>query len=278
MHRSQKLSLIAIACTCITAHAQQPTERHPWMDATYSIDGGMAFAGQDTKITVGLDNLELISGEIDFERDLKLTNADNRASMQFRWRFGEKWSLAGQYFGTHRSSSTTLERDISWEDVVYRAGVKVSGGFDYDVTRLLFGRTFFTGPKHEFGAGLGLHWMDLGATLKGEAFLDGESLGSIRKRVSGSAPLPNLGAWYAYSWNPRWMFKAGLDWLDASVGDYSGSLINMRAGVAYQPWRNAGFIAQYNFFNLNVDVSESDWRGDVNAKWDGPYLGLQFNW
>jgi hypothetical protein len=40
----------------------------------------------------------------------------------------------------------------------------------------------------------------------------------------GSAFNKDTGAWYMYSWSPKWMLQVRGDWLSATIGDYSGSL------------------------------------------------------
>ncbi len=241
----------------VTLHAQQPEAGHAWLEDSLLIDIGYVFAGTKTKVSVGLDEIPELSGRIDLERDLELDDSEGTGAFNLRWRFGEKWSLATQYFGQSRTNTTVLERDIAWEDQVFRAGLEVTGGFDYDVYRLLFGRTFHSGPKHEFGAGLGLHWLELGTSIAGEAFIDGESIGQVSERVSAGAPLPNLGFWYTYAWNSRWAIRGRLDWLSASVGDYSGGLWNAQVGVNWAIFRNFGITASYNYFELDGDVEET---------------------
>ena len=257
--------------------AQMPREEHPWLVTSWHLDVGFAGAGQDTRITVdagkGLDN-----PPIDLERDLRLGGNEGSPAFNGRWRFGDKWSVFAQRFGVSRSDETTLERDIQWNEETFRVGATVGAGFEYDITRLFFGRTFHAGSRHEFGGGLGLHWMEFRGYIRGEAFVDDESQGVVKRSANASAPLPNLGLWYIYALSPQWAIRARLDGLSASVGDYSGILLNTAFELGYQPWEHVGFSLQYNFFRLNVDVDDKDWRGDVDARWAGPYLGLSFTW
>lgn len=275
------LTLVALTTTLFslpaTLYAQTPDAVHPWLTAKWHLDVGYVFAGKDTDITVdagkGIENLP-----IDLERDFSLNDNEGTPSFNLRWRFGEKWSLATQYFGSKRKNSATLERDIEWEDEIFRVGGRVEAGFEFDVTRLFLGRTFHTGPRHEFGAGVGLHWMEASSGISGEAFVDDTSIGFVKRRSDASAPLPNLGLWYLYAINPEWAIQARVDGLSASVGDYSGLLINSAIELGWQPWDHIGFSLQYNFFRLDIEVDDSDWRGDLDARWGGPYLGVVFTW
>lgn len=267
-----------LVATASPVQAQTAPAGHGWLDDTLLVDFVYVFSGTDTEVSVGVKDAPALGRTINLERDFDLDDAKSTPAFGLRWRFGEKWSLAAQYFGQDRSSTTMLERDIEWEDQVFQAGLQVKGGFEFDVYRLLFGRTFSTGPHHEFGAGVGLHWLDLGTSLSGEAFVDGESIGQVKNNVSAGAPVPDVGFWYTYAWNSRWAIRGRIDWLSASVGDYSGSLTDAGVELGWQPWDRAGFSLAYSFFRLNVDVDKSDWHGDVDATWSGPALGFYLTW
>jgi len=44
----------------------------------------------------------------------------------FRWRFGEKWSLAGQYFRTNATGEATLLEDLEWQDLLFKEGISAA--------------------------------------------------------------------------------------------------------------------------------------------------------
>jgi hypothetical protein len=144
---------------------------------------------------------------------------------------------------------------------------------------VFFGRDFYKRPGHEFGAGIGLHWLEIEGFIAGQVIID-ELLDTEFRRssVSAEAPLPNIGAWYHYSWSPRWALTTRLDWLSASVGDYSGGLINAQAGVHYRLFKNFSAGLAWNFFRIDVDVEESDWNGRIESRQSGPFLSLEASW
>ena len=120
--------------------------------------------------------------------------------------------------------------------------------------------------------------MKLSAYIEGEAFINDEASGFERGAVDASAPLPNIGAWYYYSPSARWLFQARVDWLSASIGDYSGGLWNVAAGVNFQFTKHFGLELDYQFFQLNVDVDDSDWNGSAKASTSGPFVALTASW
>jgi hypothetical protein len=92
--------------------------------------------------------------------------------------------------------------------------------------------------------------------------------------VNAGVPLPNLGVWYMYSWSPKWVFGARLDWLSVSIGDYSGGLSDLQVGVNYQMSKIFGIGLSYDRFNLNVDATSSDISGQIETGQAGPRLTL----
>jgi len=69
-----------------------------------------------------------------------------------------------------------------------------------------------------------------------------------------------------------------VDWISASIGDYNGTLWNASFAVNYQAFRHVGFDLSYTYFNLNLKVDKSDWRGEVDITYNGPVLAMTANW
>lgn len=271
------LLIIVLLSPGVQAQTGGDDMRHPWLDSRFRLGVGEFFQSADSKLSVGVAG-EALTREYDWQNTFGLDNSDNRGSGTFYWGFGEKWSLALQYIDHSSSARAVLDQDVSWEDLTLKAGSFVGAGVSSKVMRVFFGRKFSEGPKHEFGAGLGVHWLQIGAFAEGEFYLDDQPYGFERRGASAEAPLPNIGAWYAYAFSQRWLAHARLDWFNASIDQYSGGLTNAAVGIAVQPWRHFAIGLDYNYFNLNVDVDGSDWYGSADFTRDGPFLYLLFDW
>lgn len=257
------------------ALGQSDIDRHPLLTEKFSASiGAYVF---DKSIQLRVDG-QSPGEEIDFDERLNLKSDEASISLNFRWRFGEKWSLWGQYFNSDDSARVTLKEDVHWEDIVFKEGTNVGAGVDLSVARIFFGRKFSAGPQHELVLGAGFHWLEIGAFIDGEIFFNDEALGFDRRSVSAEFPLPNVGGWYGYAISPRWLVNARVDWLSISIGDYSGGLWNVGAGVQYQAFENIGFNLNYQFFRLDGDVKKSNWRGAVELEYYGPFLAMTANW
>jgi hypothetical protein len=255
--------------------AQTAEEYHPILTDEFHLGVGLFFPKKSITLRVDGSSPE---DEIDFDEALGVDDHDLTGLIDFRWRFGEKWAFGGQYWSTSTSGGATLDEDVEWEDVIFKAGTFANAGVDTKIARAFFGREIKSGPQYEFGLGLGFHWMELDAFLEGEIISDDDTTDIHRVSVDAAFPLPNIGGWYMYSWSPKWLFQARLDWLSASIGNYSGGLWDLQTGIHWQAFENIGFGLYYNGFILDVDVDKDDWHGKAESKNHGPLLTLTASW
>ena len=250
---------------------------HPYLTEKFSLDLGVFFP--ERRVTMSIDGPVIAAGEdIDFEESFGLKKSDDVFSLNFGWRFGEKWQLGGQYFASSGESSKVLQEDVEWNDITFGQGTGIAVGQEFDLVRVFFARKFRSSDNQEFGLGLGLHWLELGAWIEGNAVINGVPAGFRRESVSAQAPLPNIGAWYTYSFSPKWALKARLDWFSAEVGDYDGTLINAAVGLNYQMFEHAGLGLSYNLFDLDMNVNKNGWHGNVNTAYEGLFAHVSFYW
>lgn len=248
---------------------------HPFLKNKFSL--GIGGFWPDKDVTIRADGT-LPGEEIDFDEDLGFSESDSSYAALFRWRFGKKWEFQAQSFKLDSTSSFTLEEDIQFEDVLFREGSFVESGVDLMVARVFFGRKFSSGPRHEFGLGLGFHWLELDVFIQGEVKIDDETTEFQRADADADFPMPNLGAWYYYAFSPKWLLNARVDWLDVSVDKYSGGLWNALLGIAWNPHKNWGFGLAVNSFGLDGSITDTDWRGKVDYTAFGPLLTITANW
>jgi hypothetical protein len=218
--------------------------------------------------------------DIDFDDSLGVSKNSTLFNGQLRWKFSKKkrWSLWGQYFSNDATGETVLTEDVEWDGVTFREGTFVGSGIKLAVARVFIGRSFIMNDRNDFGAGIGLHNLDMNVFIEGEIAIDDETTGFQRAEVGDNQPLPNLGAWYNFSPARKWLLHSRVDWISANIGDYDGTLWNFNAGVNYQAWRHVGFDLSWQYFNLNLKVDKSDWKGKADMTYSGPVLAITGNW
>jgi hypothetical protein len=251
------------------ALADHPVDLHPLLVRGGSIDVGVFYPDRNLNLRVN-GTLAGTNDEIDFNEDLRLKEADEIFAAEIAWKFNENWSSMVQFFRSSNSTRVTLGKDIEWGDIVFGADTGVTTGSDFSLTRLFVGRHLDAGRSFDIGIGGGIHLLDISAFIEGTIVVTGSPL-TARATTGAVAPLPNLGAWYKHSLSPRWALKARLDLLSANVGEYDGQLINASIGLNYRIFEHIGAGFSYNYFELDVTVDKSDWRGNIETVYDGFY-------
>ena len=282
MKNKLALGLCAVAFSLASGTAAaQDYEYHPVL--TDNFDVFVGYFRSDNTFKISAENINFETGQYDdtdFGKSLGVDQTSALLNAQLRWRFGSKrmWAISAQYFESNASGDATLKDDVEWQDVIFREGTFVGAGVSLAVTRLFLGRSFIRNSRSDFGVGVGIHNLDLSAYIEGEILLNDESTGFHRGDTAESQILPNIGAWYVFSPARKWLLRARVDWISANIGDYDGTLWNSNVGVNYQFARHFGVDLSYQYFNLNLTVDSSDWKGGVDMTYSGPVLALTANW
>jgi len=279
MKKNLSLGLFAVSFLLFSATTQaQDYEYHPALSDSFNASVGLFKS--DNTFNISVDGVDADLVGIDLGKSVGVDETNSLLNIQLRWNFGseDKWSLWGQYFKNKSSGDAELKEDVEWGDVTFREGTFVGAGVSLEVIRLFAGYSFIKNDQNDFGAGIGIHNLDLSTYIEGEILVDDGGTGFHRGDASSSAPLPNLGAWYLYSPAKKWLLHARVDWISANIGDYDGTLWNTNMGVNYQLFRNFGLDLSYQYFNLNVGVDSSNWKGSADMTYSGPVISLTGNW
>jgi len=273
------LCATAVALTSLSgAIVAQDSDYHSALSDNFILSVG-AFRSDNT-FKISAEGTEIDGDDVDFGNSVGVDKSNTIANVQLRWKFGRerKWSLWGQFFSNDATGDATLKEDQEWQDITFREGTFVDAGVELEVVRAFIGRSFVKNDQHDFGVGAGVHNLDISAFIGGEVLIDDDTTGYQSAEVSGSQILPNVGAWYNFSPASRWLIHGRVDWISANIGDYDGTLWNTNLGVNFQAWRHVGLDLSYQYFNLNLEVDKSDWRGGVDMTYSGPMVSVIILW
>src|SRR5262249_20175100 len=136
---------------------------------------------------------------ISFEDDLGLDDRKVTGSFLGSVRLGQNgnWKIEAEYLHLDRSGTRSVTRTLTWGDQTYPVGTTVNSEFDSDIYRLSGGYSFIKDNQKELGVALGLHVTHF------EASLSAPRLGA--QTGDALAPLPTIGIYGAYAFNPRWL-------------------------------------------------------------------------
>ena len=261
-------------------YSQSANGKNPILTNNFLIGAGIFNPLKKVKVSAegSISTAEFTDHDLDFDNGFGLNDFETTFTLDFMWRFSKsnKWSLRAEYFKISNTEKAVLEEDIEWEDLIFREGTSVKGGFGLALYKIFIGRVISTGDKHELGGGLGVHALDVSAFIEGNAQVNEDEFDFERSEVSVVAPLPNIGFWYFYAPTEKLSFTAKLDWFGITIGDFGGSLWNLSPGVNYQVYKNIGLGLSYKFFRVDVDVDKDDWKGNFNMSFSGPAFTINY--
>ena len=236
---------------------------HPYLEDKWNFQLGVYYP--KVKTTGRLDSSTGGRGtEINFEEDLALDDRQVLGSIFGSVRLGEKWRIEFEYFGLNRDGTRAINKNINWGDNTYPVSATVNTTFDSDVYRLSGGYSFVKDDKKEFGVALGLFTTYFEASLS-------SAMGGFRK-ADTLAPLPTIGAYGAYAFDPRWLAYGRVDYFWLNYDQYDGSLTNVQAAAEYRFTRRYGVGLGYRYVRYDLDSSDSKWNGQITYEFYGPNL------
>lgn len=256
------------------------TQAEDWIkpgNETLTFGIGVFLQAFDTSLRVDNQNVG-IGDSVDLENDLGLKEDETVFWTNVNWRFADKHRLGVSYFSINRNSSATALRDLVIGDEIYPVGTSLKTEFDVNITPFYYAYSFIKNDKHELAGSFGFHWFAIDLKIEGSA---SSAAGDADANVSASAdaPLPLFGIRYDYYVNQRWTTSVhgevfALDIADVAL-NFSGNLYNIRLSTDYWVTNNFGIGAAINWFNLDAEVDDNNWKGAVDYRYFGPQIYLQ---
>lgn len=87
--------------------------------------------------------------------------------------------------------------------------------------------------------------------------------------------MPHIGASWAYALSPKWAISLGAIGFALELDNIDGSIVEIDADLAWQPWKNFGFGLGARYFKVDVDSRSSDLNGKFEFEYLGPAIFVQ---
>lgn len=263
----------------MTQNAGSNELSHPILTSKFIINAGLYFPAKSIRISA--NGSSVINDEIDFGKTFSFNKNETTFAGNFIWRFSrnKRWSGSYEYFRVKNKGEARLEREIEWKDNTYPVGAEVKAGVGFYLNRIFFGYAISQGAKHEFGAGLGFHILDISTYLEGDGYAGegGITFDLDRKSANTIAPVPNIGLWYYWAPDHKWALTARVDYFSLKVDTINGSLWNVAPGIKFQAWEHLGFGVNYRFFKVKITEDARAFDGALNLRFNGPLVTLSGN-
>ena len=261
--------------------AAQGADWEDWPTADrWTISAGYFTPDLDTTIIVTDANGNVGTG-ISFEKNLGLDDSESTVLLNIDWRFFKRHALSYRYFDLQRSATTTSSVLIRIGDEVFDVNLPIQSFFDITAHEVSYSYSLMIDQKKELFVGLGISLQDLALGIQGteSSPVPGEIINST---LDSTAPLPTFNVGFVYAFSDKWLFQSRLGWLavelDFGAGeDLSGEIINATAGIQWKAFKNVGFFANYQLFDVDVDYIDTDVRFAIDYDYRGPVLGVSVN-
>ena len=268
----QPVVLLAVLLAApTTALAVEPLDQVGFSIGTYA-------SRFDTRIRG--DGITANGTRLDLDRDLGLDPDDTIAFARLAWRPLERHEFGLAYFSNGADADHRLERDLVFEDQVYRAGVTIHGEYDLDSFEAYYTWWAFSSDTWALGPRLGVNVYRLELGLEMKLDVDGNPVGSgsLSGRYGGDLPAPTLGASWRWTPGKDWRVVADAGWMNTTINHIDGTVAYARLGLEWHPWRNAGLMLDYNYTNLRASTDRGALSGRVDLRDSGLRAGLVFRY
>ncbi len=282
MNRLQTSTIGLLLVTLIAgspAIAQNGSNWEDWPLADrWTLSAGYFAPDLDTTMIVTDEN-QIVGTGISFENNLGLDDNKGTGLLGVDWRFAKRHLVSYRYFDLSRSGTTTDSTvTIAIGEEVFDLTLPIQSFFDITANEISYAYSLLFDERKELSVGIGISVQDLALGLQGTA--SSPQPGAILdSRLDSTAPLPTLNVGFDYAFTDRWIFVSRLGWLavEADLGadeELSGQIINANVGVSWNAFKNVGFFAHYQVFNVNVDYLDAGALFAIDYDYKGPVIGV----
>lgn len=183
----------------------------------------------------------------------------------------ERNRLVFNYFSYGKDRGTTLDDDLSFDDVTIPAGSFARLDTDFTTANLLYDFAVVEDETISWGLQIGAQWASLEGDLRAES---GDDRYRDRAKEDGFAPV--AGTRFTLTPDEHWRLELQGQYLDADWGDidYDGSLTRASAIVEYRFSPTFGVYGGYDWFRLDVERDGGDGVFGFDQRFKGPTAGV----
>jgi hypothetical protein len=228
---------------------------------------GAFIVNNDVKAT--LNGQSTTNPEVDFNNTFGKASDATRIRLDGMWRITPTQHVRFMWFENKVTRDKVLDRDVNWDDVTYHVGANVHAESKVSIYELAYEYAFLRAPTYEVAGTAGIHYSDFSLSLSGTGTVNGNPGSFQSKSSSLPAPLPVIGIRGGWAFAPDW-YAEGLGQLfKVNIDGYNGNWFDARAGVTWMFMRNFGVGLGYNRFTTRVDVSKSNFNGNLKFGYSG---------
>ena len=270
------LSAVTLMC-CIAGAAVQAAEANAMRDTAlgrkHQLSIGAARQDAEAAFFASSDNG---AGAAISLNDLAIDDSDTTFYAEYRYRFRPRWVLALSAYSFSASGGRTLARDLDFNDIEFEAGATTEARLEADAYLVDVLYKAYESRALSLWVGGGVHALDLGATIRGDATINDNETEFEVANESLLAPVPNVRGVATWAFTERFGLALKAGWLSADVDDYSGDFTYAHLRGIYAVNDAVSLAIGYQY--TDVDVTESRERGGLgfDVTLQGPTITFDF--
>jgi hypothetical protein len=258
----------------ISTSATQAEVLNPKLDAKHSFKVGIFF--QNADFDVAVTRPPDTPTTLDLADDLGVDVDVNSPLIEYRWRFLERWHLSFGYHAFDSDGFVGNLREFNFNGTVYPVGYEIKTDIGFDAYILDVNYALFTGDRHEFSIGAGLHAFDLNLEIGGRLFVGETEADRVNEKSELFAPLPNVRFYGFYALSPKWHVSATAGWLSLEYDNWTGDYRYLGVRTEYQISKRFGVGVGYQAANVDLKRDTTAKLDEYNFDLTGPTIYFSF--
>lgn len=208
--------------------------------------------------------------EIDLDDFLGISDSETIIQIETIYRFNDFHRLELGYHELTRTGLTTIDRDVRFGNTTFVTDTELYSSFRSELLRFSYGYSLMNDDQKELGVMAGVHInnsiTDILATATGQ-----------RERSDVSTPLPVVGLFGSVELGEKSSLGAKINMFAMEYDRLEGFMLYMnlewirRFGDSF----SAGIA--YNFYHTDLESKDSDARGTIRTRHQGPAVFLSLN-
>ena len=230
---------------------------------------------QDARMNISAGSNDTVPESVDLN-SLGANENANSLSLAARWRINPRWHVGLSYVEVDRQGFAESADDFVFgeppEEVNVSIGATVNSSFNTKYYILQGGYSLVNSGKANMGIGMGLHVMEMTASISAAVIVDGQTNDLGTGSSNSTVPLPNVYIYSDYSFTPKIAASGNLGWFGVKVDQYDGELIAINANLEYRSTKNFGFGIGYSHVHLDLNIDETDGSLGFEIDASGPRI------
>lgn len=265
---------LLMALAAVSAQAGVSVDESKVLDRWKFRIGGF-LTGLDTKLRLDSPAGQGEGTTISLEDDLGFDSSVSVPRLNLAFIIGKRHEISAGYFETDRDSTTTLQREIEWEDEVFPINIGVGAFYTTSFFNVAYTYYFYSSETTALGVTGGLVLANLSAGLGVAAIGQGVT---VEEDIGTDVPVPQLGFSVNHYLGKRFVLNGLLTYIGFNLDDWEGSVATALLAVEHRTWKNFGFGLGYSYSNYDIDALSRDFLGKFEYTIDGFEIYARAAW